>query len=425
MKAAEALARVRTLLLDEARLVRGVASGRRRGQELRWKRAELRYVDLRAERRLQTVLLDATQSFTSNCALVDARARIDELLAEPFAHWHVETTEVTLQLRFTKKGDALVHEGPPPAGAAPDREHDRAKQRLIAEDHPLWRALGVAGADGRLKPTRRDKVRQVEEFLRALDAALDDAVAASSLRTPTGEQPWHVVDLGCGNAYLTFAAQVHLAERGLPVRFTGVDIKEQSRLHNTAVAEELLRRGVPGGEMRFVTAGIADVDLADVDVVLALHACDTATDDALARGVEWAAGLVLAAPCCHHDVARQLRKAEPPIGYAALLRDGILRERFADTFTDAVRASLLRTHGYRVDVTDFIDSAHTPRNTLLRAVRTGRAPTPAETAELASLLGSWQVTPRLAELLAAQSGATRPGRVATRSSWTTASARES
>ena len=122
----------------------------------------------------------------------------------------------------------------------------------------------------------------------------------------------------------------------------------------------------------FVVGGITEVVLDPApEVVLALHACDTATDDALARAVAWESPLVLAAPCCHHDIAAQLRRTPTPAPYALLTRHGILRERFADTLTDAVRASLLRMQGYRVDVMQFVESKHTPRNTLLRAVRTG------------------------------------------------------
>ena len=135
------------------------------------------------------------------------------------------------------------------------------------------------------------------------------------------------------------------------------------------------------------------------DVVLALHACDTATDDALARAVTWDVPLVLAAPCCHHDVATQLRRAPTPAPYTLLTRNGILRERFADTLTDAMRASVLRTLGYRVDVIDFVDSKHTPRNTLLRAVRTGGRPAEGVREELDELTRTWGVHPRLAELL--------------------------
>jgi SAM-dependent methyltransferase len=213
---------------------------------------------------------------------------------------------------------------------------------------------------------------------------------------PTADAPLRVVDLGCGNAYLTFAAHAWLSRvRGLPLRVVGVDVKEQARRHNAEVAERL---GV-SDEVTFVAAGIDDVVLDDApDVVLALHACDTATDDALARAVGWDAPLVLAAPCCHHDVSRQLRDHPAPEPYALLTRDGILRERFADTLTDALRAALLRTRGYRVDVVEFVGSKHTPRNTLIRAVATDST-SAAAGEEYAELTRTWQVQPRLAELL--------------------------
>jgi hypothetical protein len=204
-----------------------------------------------------------------------------------------------------------------------------------------------------------------------------------------------VVDLGCGNAYLTFAAHAWLNEQ-LPVRLVGVDVKEQSRRHNTELAEEL---GL-AGEIAFVAAGIRDVTLKErPDVVLALHACDTATDDALLRAVDWGADLVLAAPCCHHDISAQLRRAPAPAGHAAMTRDGILRERLADTLTDALRASILRLVGYRVEVVEFVDSKHTPRNTLVRAVRTGAEPQAKAREEYDTLTSTWGLRPALAELL--------------------------
>ncbi len=231
-------------------------------------------------------------------------------------------------------------------------------------------ALGISDHEGRVKPSRQAKYRQVDEFLRSLASVVDEAVAAGRLRTPTAEQPLRVVDLGCGNAYLTFAAHAYLAGvRGLPVRLVGVDRQPQLVARNNEIAREL---GIDH-EVTFEPGDIGTAELTDrPDVVLALHACDTATDDALARAVTWDAPLVLAAPCCHHDIAAQLRRTPTPAPYTLLTRNGILRERFADTLTDAMRASVLRLLGYRVDVIDFVDSKHTPRNTLLRAVRTGR-----------------------------------------------------
>ncbi len=389
-----ALGQLRSAVLDDEHLVRALASGRRRGQpEPRWRRVELRYVDLKVGRRLQVTAYDDTQAHVTNHD--DAAAAVDELLAQPFATWHVETTSHTHQLRVTKKGQPLLHSTERTEPVTPQRSHDQTKQRLLPEDHPVLRALGISDAHGRVKPSRQAKYRQVEEFLRALSVAIEDATRAGTLRTPTAEDPLRVVDLGCGNAYLTFAAHAWLRER-LPVRLVGVDVKEQSRRHNTEVAESL---GVTD-ELTFLAAGIGDVTLEErPDVVLALHACDTATDDALARAVGWEADLVLAAPCCHHDISEQLRKVPTPVGYTSLTRDGILRERLADTLTDALRAAILRQVGYRVDVVEFVESVHTPRNTLLRAVHTGSAPSRQAREEYDALVSTWHLQPQLAELL--------------------------
>jgi len=402
---ADGLARLRSLLLDADHLVRAVASGRRRGTETPWRRVELRYVDLRAGRHLQVTSYDDTQAHTRNAAAGPEAERLaDEVLALPFRTWHVHSTGSTVQLRVTKRGQALVSTtvpAPDDEPATPDRSHDRSRERLLDQSDPYLVALGISDAQGRVKPTRQSKLRQVEEFCRLLSSAVDDALSNGHLRTPTPEDPLRVADLGCGNAYLTFAAHRWLtAVRGLPVVMTGIDVRAQARERNSALADRL---GADG--LSFVTSTIAEAPVnPPPDIVLALHACDTATDEALARALEWEAPLVLAAPCCHHHLQAQLRRQRSPEPYALLTRHGILRERLADTLTDALRASLVRMRGYRVDVVEFVGSEHTPRNTLLRAVRTG-APTPPEVArEYAELVTAWQVTPRLAELAGAPAG---------------------
>jgi SAM-dependent methyltransferase len=393
------LSRMRALILDDQVLVRAVASGRQRGRQGRWKRVELRYVDLKAGRHLQVTAYDETQAHTSNHAAGDeARDAVDALLDEPFANWHVETTTEQHQVRVTKKLEAMLHTTARVSTGeeAVDRSHDKAKERLLAEDDPVLVALGISSKDGRIKPSRQAKYRQVEEFLRLLDASVTDAIDAGNLRRPTQEEPLRIVDLGCGNAYLTFAAHRFLSSvRGLPVHLTGVDVKQQSSDHNSAVAAEL------GIDASFVVGSIAAAQLPEPpEVVLALHACDTATDEALARAVEWEAPLVLAAPCCHHDIAAQLRRNPTPTPYSLLTRHGILRERFADTLTDALRASILRLLGYRVDVVEFVGSQHTPRNTLLRAVRTGgKVKGGGVRKEYDDLVAAWAVRPRLADLV--------------------------
>jgi SAM-dependent methyltransferase len=378
-----ALAEVRALLLDDA-LVRAVASGRRHGRPApEPERVELRPVDLAGGPHLHVSTRTGPAVRARNHRPgEDAAAAVDALLALPFGNWHVATAATTLQLRVTKRGAAQVHRAAA-AGAPAPRGHDRAKEHLLAPDDPLF---AVLGADA-------DKRRQVDAFLRQL---------APVAPTAGGSAPLRVVDLGCGNAYLTFAAHRWLAERPGGARTVGVELRPDLVARST---ERAVRAGLQG--LRFTAGTIADADPATElggrpDVVLALHACDTATDDALARAVRWGAPVVLAAPCCHHDVQRQLTSgdAAAPAPHGLLVRHAILRERFADVLTDALRASLLRLLGYRVDVVEFVDSAHTPRNALLRAVRTGAAPTAEQVAEHRALTAAWGVRPALADRLA-------------------------
>jgi len=374
---ADVLAEVRELLLDPG-LTRAVAAGRRRGLTPSVTRAEVRPVALKGGPRLQIVTDDGSRPYTRNISPgPEAAAAVDELLAEPFGNWHVETSSVTVQVRITKKGDAQVHRAAVAADdAAATAAHDRQKRWLLDPGDPLFRVIGGNAA----------KRRQIDAFLRALEATLPAKLPS----------PLRVVDLGCGNAYLTFAAYRYLAGRGVSVQVVGVDVREDQRVRNSAVAEEL---GC-ADDVTFVAGTIEDASLPfEPDLVLALHACDTATDQALARAVHWSAQWVLAAPCCHHDIAAQLKGQSAPAPFTELTRHAIMRERFADVLTDSLRASLLRLNGYKVDVVEFIDSAHTPRNLLLRSRRTDAPPTESQRAEYESLTAQWGVTPALEKML--------------------------
>ncbi|AGZ39107.1 class I SAM-dependent methyltransferase [Actinoplanes friuliensis] len=369
------LAEVRDLLLDPA-LTRAVAAGKRRGFTPSVTRAELRPVALKGGPRLQIVTDDGSRPYTRNVAPgAEAAEAVDALLAEPFGNWHVETAAETVQVRVTKKGDAQIHRAAT-AGPTVTQSHDRAKQWLLDPGDPLFTVVGGTAA----------KRRQVDAFLRALAATLPDELP----------QTLRVVDLGCGNAYLTFAAYRYLADRGVTVRVVGVDVREDQRVRNSAVAEQL---GCAEA-VTFVAGTIEDAVVDEApDLVLALHACDTATDQALARAVNWNAKWVLAAPCCHHDIAAQLKGNTAPSPYAEITRNAILRERFADVLTDSLRSALLRLRGYKVEVVEFVDSAHTPRNLLLRARLTGAAPDEGQRAEYDALTAQWGVTPALEKLL--------------------------
>lgn len=403
-----ALEQVRSALADTDTLVRAVAAGRRRGQPPPDpERVELRPVDLKAGPAIQVVWRRSTEPRvgTRNVPAGDPEAlsvELDGLLALPFGNWHVETTERTLQLRVTKKGDALLHEHPSPSRTVQPREpggtrsHDRVKERLIDPDDPLFAVLGADAG----------KRRQVDAFLRMLATVLDRAERADVL--PEG--PLRTVDLGCGNAYLTLAAHRYLAARRPGSTSLGVELRDD-------LVERSRRRAAQAGlvGLDFSVGTIAEVPWPTTalgvgdggravgpDVALALHACDTATDEALARAVRWRAPVVLAAPCCHHDVQRQLSAqggSPGPYPYGTLTRHPILRERFADVLTDAVRAQLLRLVGYRVEVVEFVDSRHTPRNAMVRAVRTGAAPTRVQVDEYQDLVSQWGIRPALEQML--------------------------
>ncbi|HUR73985.1 MAG TPA: SAM-dependent methyltransferase [Sporichthya sp.] len=378
----DVVAELRALLLDPG-LRRAVAAGKRHGSARpAWRRAELRPVELKDGRRLQQVCYDDRQAHTRNLAYPgEAEAGVDALLAEPYGNWHVETAESTVQLRVTKKGQAQVHRERAGGEAAAPPAHDRVKDRLIDPGDPLFDVLGADAA----------KRRQVDAFLRLL---------APTLEAVEDRAPLHVVDLGCGNAYLSFAAHRYLAtqraERG-GARLTGIDLRDAARARNTAIAEKL-----GADDVTFVAGSIADAEVAPGDLVLALHACDTATDDALARAVRWEAPVVIAAPCCHHETAAAIRAAGPPEPYGQIGRHGILRERMADVLTDSLRATLLRLLGYRVDVVEFVSSEHTARNLAIRAVRTGAAAEPGLVAQYRELTATWSLRPKLAELLATE-----------------------
>lgn len=397
----DVLHRVEAAALDQGTLVRAVASGRRRGlPPPRWRRAELRPVELVDGPRLSITTYDATQAHTDNYDWgTPARSAVGKLLAEPFGNWHVERTDETLQVRIAKRGDAFVHV---------DRrrnerrtQHDRDKPRVVDPTAPYLHALGVTTAEGVVKRPKADKYAQVEQFVRLLLPFVDEVGDRAEI---------HVVDLGCGNAYLTFATYAALVKEGRRVRLLGVDTRESAQQHNTAVATRLGWQD----DLTFTAERIdrvrlpARADGSPPDLVLSLHACDTATDDALAQAVRWDAGVVLASPCCQHDLHRRLAAhGSRPSALAPVLRHNTLRGRQSDLLTDAWRALVLRLLGYQVDVVEFVDSRHTPRNLLLRARRTGR-PAPEELwRQHDDLVKEWGVKPYLCDVLAVELDAAR------------------
>ena len=372
-------------IIDTSTFVRAVLSGRRRNMQVNFERIDIRLVELKEVRNLQLLQSDGRVTTTKN--FLPNRALVAELLESGYANIMVESTSQSYSIRITKSGDAQVHLEN--RVSEQNLTHDKKKDRLLAASDPFLREVGIADSAGVIKPSRQDKYRQVEEFLRLLSPTLKAAIAAGQIHPPTSENPLQIVDLGCGHAYLTFAAHQYLMSTGIPVQITGIDARTDSRDRNNAIAQKL---GI-ASTIFFKAEEISKTTSQSADIAIALHACDTATDDAIAWAVNGGAKLLLIAPCCHHDIQKQIVAAPEPWG--ALTKFGLMKERLADLLTDSFRAQLLRIVGYRVELIEFVAGEHTPRNLMIRAVKTDAKPDKLDIDRYLEMSTQWGVTPAL------------------------------
>ena len=290
---------------------------------------------------------------------------------------------------LTNKRGCAVSKTPVPEDVTPGPP---GKQYILRENqgrpNPWLAALGVTSADGKVLAPMQKKFRQINRYL--------EMVADVAVLLP-GEP--RVVDIGCGKAYLTFALYDYLVSLGKKPQITGIDLKADVLEDCQALADRL---GYAG--LRFAAADAREFRPdGTVDMVVSLHACDTATDLALADAVKWRARVILAAPCCQHELYGQLRND----ALKPLLAQGVWRERLASLLTDGFRAQLLACAGYKCQIIEFVDSAHTPKNLLLRAVRHSGGPErdrEARQAELLAMLGLFSAKPALYALLAEELG---------------------
>lgn len=383
---AEAFDEARRAIEQTHSLVRVVLSGSRRNMNPPAVRIDIRPVLIKEEILLQVSESDGRQITAKNYE--PKELKVAELLESGFANILVEHTGGSLAIRVTKKHGALVRREK--GDKTQQLMHDQAKKRLLDSSDPFLREVGIADAEGKIKPTRQDKYRQVEEFLRLLTPTLTNAIQAGHIHTPTKSAPLKIVDLGCGNAYLTFAAHQYLTSTNVPVHVVGIDIRPESLKRNTEIAARL---GI-SSTIQFRAEEISRTTVEDADVVIALHACDTATDDAIAWAVKNDAKLILVAPCCHHDLQSQL--GDSPAPWHIVTKYGLLEERFADLLTDALRAHILKLVGYRSEVIEFVGGEHTPRNLMIRAVKTGATADPIDFERYEEMVKLWKVTPALA-----------------------------
>ena len=364
--------------IKSEQFVRAVLSGRRRNMQSEYERVDIKPVLIKDEIKWQIVSNDGKKDITKNVA---ADFNFIDLLSSGYANLQVDTQSESYQVRISKKDEALVST----SKVKLDRElsHDRQKQRILPESNQVFKALEMSDLLGRIKPSKMDKYKQVDEFLRLISQTL-----ATDL---TNQDQISVVDLGCGHAYLTFAVQELLKDKYQKVPILGVDERADSKEHNEKIAGKLKV------EAKFIAAKIADTPNQAVDIAIALHACDTATDDALYWAVKNNAKVIMAAPCCMHELQTQIKEAPEPWGL--LTKYGLVKERLVDLITDSLRAQVLKLLGYRVDIVEFIGGEHTARNILIRAVKTDAQATGIEKLRYEQMLTQWQIKPYLATLL--------------------------
>lgn len=343
----------------------------------------------------QKTVYEGTKVFHENYERCDMISYIIEAMTSRFRQCEVEHTNCKAVVLVSKKGKVTVNrkqvrsaEAEPESARQSLMAHNRVKRYILEEGIPVpfLIDLGVQTKEDKIVHARYDKFKQINRFLEFIEDILP---------TLSKEGVVHIIDFGCGKSYLTFAMYYYLHYlKGYDVEITGLDLKEDVIAHCNLLAQQY-----GYDKLQFLHGDIADYEGADrVDMVVTLHACDTATDYALEKAVRWNAKVILSVPCCQHEVNKQIHSEN----LSAVLKYGIIKERMSALITDAIRADLLESQGYDTNIMEFIDMEHTPKNLLIRAVkRNGRFKWKAEHAreEVASLTQELQIEPTLQKLL--------------------------
>ena len=351
-----------TQLLDiciSDKLIDMVISGQKNKSEDKAVKVRIRPVILKNEIEYQVSEFVGRKVLHSNHSAADVKKKIIDYMTEDFKQAQINMTDAaatilsskskTLTCKYKKAGQLKVQR---------DLSHNRTKKYIIQEGKPVafMIDLGVMGQDGKIIRTRYDKFRQINRFLEYIEDILPKL---------DKERELTIIDFGCGKSYLTFAMYYYLKElKGYNIRIIGLDLKADVIEHCNE-----LRTRYGYDKLDFYVGDIATYkDVDKVDMVVTLHACDIATDYALAKAVKWGAEVILSVPCCQHEANRTIKSdiLSPVMDY------GILKERMAAIVTDAARAKLLTANGYDTQILEFIDMEHTPKNLLIRAVKSGK-----------------------------------------------------
>ena len=399
---------IRARVLGEG-FMKVVQTVRRSGQTFK---IAMRPVEIGGEKKFQAEMTDDGHVQVKNLSANAAAEGLEEIIAQKGARdLHLMTAKGDLHIRVTKKGHVMVSRSAEMDRVAVVKPHDRVKKLPLTsfESAALLRTIGIADGEGKIRASMRGKYDQVNEFLKIVGETVGNCSDGAN-------NTFTVVDCGCGKAYLTISLYFYLTEvlKFPDVRVIGVDRRNDV----ITAAKKMAAQLDVTDKVLFVESDLAEFQPSTfnpqpstVDMVVSLHACDTATDEALAKGVEWKARYILSAPCCQHELQKTIGKRDEGRGmrdggecvFSGLLRQSILRERLCDILTDSFRAMILRILGFKTQVIEFVSSEATARNILLKCEYGVKPGQPGPVGEYLNLRDYWHVTPwletRLGKLL--------------------------
>ena len=329
-----------------------------KGTEEHLQRISVRRIETKKGQRIAFQSKYLTRDIVKNFEVSEAVDHVAKHLENGFRSAHLFTTENDFQLTVGKKNARLVRSGRS-FGSKPSSSHDREKKHLIDPAAYYLKALGIATDSGEIRSDQRDKWRQINKFIEIVDGLIRNS-------TLNEQDDLRIIDMGSGKGYLTFGLYDHLQKPARSkgetnIQIIGIDQREELVTLCNEIAES---SGF--NDLKFVQGTIADFDPGAVDILIALHACDTATDDALYKALRSNASIIVAAPCCHHELKKQLK---PPELLAGILKHPVMLERTAETITDGIRSLLLESRGYKTKMFEFVATEHTPKNNMLVATR--------------------------------------------------------
>jgi SAM-dependent methyltransferase len=358
MEFQEMLEQITDLINNKQLISATISQPRAKSDEV--KRVRLKPIELKGIYMIQFEYQHERVLKHENLNLSDVPEKLN-LLLQQFRQVQSEFEEEKIQIQLSKKFKVLWKSERVNSKKVVNLSHNRKKNYLLDEDtsYPFLVRLGVQTPDGKVKKQKHDKFRQINRFVEFIDDALDYLPK---------DRPVRILDFGSGKSYLTFALYHYLhIEKGLDIRVTGLDLKKEVIEECQQIADDLNYE-----HLEFLVGDINDYnEETSVDMVVTLHACDVATDMALARAVKWGAKVILSVPCCQHELNTQLNSPALDV----MLQHGLVKERFAALATDSIRAELLKLVGYEAQLLEFIDMEHTPKNILIRAYFTGKKPT--------------------------------------------------